>query len=367
MIEKRTSTDGINGAVPFDKRQPWLKFFPRDWQADEGLGQCSLAARGLWIELLAIMHKSPVVGHLLIAGKNPTPMAIALQVRADAKTVSKCLKELEEWNVFSRTAEGVIFSRRMIADSEKYQRDHLNGKSGGNPLLKAKDNAGVGIEVKAKSKPGVNPPDKARSQKPESEEESAATTSTKPASMPPASDPFPPYLNPPVAKPLARRDGAPYWLPLTREAEVYDPLLDVPGLNRWLERPVDPATGQRPPPAARQVKFPFDDATRAEIDARANTKTPLQIKALAGGWDIEEIATMVLDAAKIDPARWRGDYRPLIDWLQADAWPEEHILSAIKRIAGRLGYRAPASLNYFTSAVEAEKIAKGNPHDYSKL
>jgi hypothetical protein len=43
--------------------------------------------------------------------------------------------ELEEHGVFSRTSEGVIYSRRMVRDLAKRQADVENGRKGGNPRL----------------------------------------------------------------------------------------------------------------------------------------------------------------------------------------------------------------------------------------
>lgn len=37
---------------------PWLKFYPTDWRSDPALKMCSLAARGLWIEMIALMHEA---------------------------------------------------------------------------------------------------------------------------------------------------------------------------------------------------------------------------------------------------------------------------------------------------------------------
>jgi len=50
-------------------KQPWLKFFPSDWRADPALRMCSLAARGLWIEMLCLMHEARPHGSLLVNGK----------------------------------------------------------------------------------------------------------------------------------------------------------------------------------------------------------------------------------------------------------------------------------------------------------
>ncbi len=134
-----------------EKRKPWMKFYPGDWQADEGLVQCSLAARGLWIEMIAVMHKSDRYGYLLVAGQKPTVLEIAKQVKSDPKDVAKHLSELEKWRVFSRTEDGIIYSRRMIADDKKAKQDAENGRGGGNPRLKKSH--------PINSLDGVNPPD----------------------------------------------------------------------------------------------------------------------------------------------------------------------------------------------------------------
>jgi hypothetical protein len=162
-----------------------MKFYPADWQADEGLRQCSLASRGLWIEMIAMMHKSAVYGHLLIAGVAPTEQQIAMAVGADLKSVKAGITELESWRVFSRNDAGVIYSRRMISDAEKAKRDRDNGSGGGNPKLRVvssqRDNKGVNPPINHRAASEVKPPDNgvdkaqildARYQKPEEENRS---------------------------------------------------------------------------------------------------------------------------------------------------------------------------------------------------
>jgi hypothetical protein len=69
------------------------------------------------------------------------------------------------------------------------------------------------------------------------------------------------------------------------------------------------------------------------------------------GWQINVAADLVCEAARINDANWRGDWRPLIAWLRDGADLHDHVLPAIKRIAARPNYRPPASLRYFDSAV----------------
>ena len=114
---------------------PWMKFYPQDWRSDEKLRLCSLAARGLWIEMLAIMHRSERYGQLMIGGKAPTEAQLAVQVGTSPQEVQALLSELESAEVFSRTGSGVIYSRRMTRDYKKAQNARKNGKKGGNPKL----------------------------------------------------------------------------------------------------------------------------------------------------------------------------------------------------------------------------------------
>lgn len=128
---------------------PWLKFYPSDWRSDPALRMCSIAARGLWMEMLCVMHENG--GALSVNGKGLTPRQLA--TLAGCPDVDDLLSELEDAGVFSRYEDGTIFSRRMIRDAEKAEQDKANGKKGGNPTIKA----------------GVNPQDKAevKAQKPE--------------------------------------------------------------------------------------------------------------------------------------------------------------------------------------------------------
>jgi alkylated DNA nucleotide flippase Atl1 len=125
---------------------PWLKFYPSDWRADPALRMCSLAARGLWMEMLCLMHEAVPRGSLLVNGQVVTDKQLAALCGVSARDVVTCLAQLQAAGVFSLEDNRTIYSRRMRRDQEKAERDKANGKAGGNPTLKA----------------GVNPPDKAQ-------------------------------------------------------------------------------------------------------------------------------------------------------------------------------------------------------------
>lgn len=123
-------------------KQPWLKFYPNDWRGDLALGPCSIAARGLWMEMLCIMADAEPRGSLVKDGRQLSIKQLAAIARCPIDQVEALLAELEEEGVFSRDEDGTIFSRRMRRDQDKAEQDKANGKKGGSPLLKK----------------GVNPP-----------------------------------------------------------------------------------------------------------------------------------------------------------------------------------------------------------------
>lgn len=132
---------------------PWMKFYPADWRADPKLRMCSIAARGLWMEMVCLMHEAEPYGYLISNGKPVTSRQLASLAGISTGECMKYMLELVSAGVYSIDDEKRIFSRRMVRDKAKADRDRENGKGGGNPKLKPP------------VKEGVNPPDKA--QKPE--------------------------------------------------------------------------------------------------------------------------------------------------------------------------------------------------------
>lgn len=100
-------------------KKPWLKWYPADWRQEPTLRMCSRAARSLWMDMLGLMHDAEPYGHLLINGKRPSNKQLAAVLGDGLKDTEKWLAELEEAGVYSKTEDGTIFSRRMIADGER--------------------------------------------------------------------------------------------------------------------------------------------------------------------------------------------------------------------------------------------------------
>jgi hypothetical protein len=82
------------------------------------------------------MHEGNPYGHLTINGKPPSITQIGANAGITAREAKKLLKELESYGVFSRTEQGIIFSRRMVKDYEFREKSVAHGRKGGNPALK---------------------------------------------------------------------------------------------------------------------------------------------------------------------------------------------------------------------------------------
>ncbi len=121
---------------------PAFQFYPGDWLKDPAIRACSLAERGLCLEIILIMFESPRRGYLLVGDHPPALRELARMVGTSAKQCESLLRGLENKKVFSRDEQGVLFSRRMLRDEEMRQRKKEYGMTGGNPVLmdKHRDN-----------------------------------------------------------------------------------------------------------------------------------------------------------------------------------------------------------------------------------
>ncbi|MCZ2341471.1 MAG: hypothetical protein LC104_06695 [Bacteroidales bacterium] len=120
-------------------KMPAFQFYTGDWLKDSALMACSLAARGLWIDMLCFMHESPVYGHLQYRTETPfSTEDIARLTGCAPEECASLLGELERRGVLDRTASGVIYSRRMVRDHEKRLMSRESGSRGGNPALKGR-------------------------------------------------------------------------------------------------------------------------------------------------------------------------------------------------------------------------------------
>lgn len=115
---------------------PAIQFYPGDWKKDVGVQSLSYHERGIWMELLFLMHESTERGRLLLNGKAPTIESLSRILGIDIKILTKSLQIIIDAGVPSVDPEtGVIYSRRMVRDEKLRQIRKQSGKLGGNPNL----------------------------------------------------------------------------------------------------------------------------------------------------------------------------------------------------------------------------------------
>ena len=141
---------------PKQNRLPWMKWYPADWRADPGLQMCGRVSRSVWVDLIGLMHEATPYGHLYIAGHAPTIKQISAVLSSPVIEIKTSLDELEKFGVLSRLDNGIIYSRRMVRDKLKADKNRERGKLGGNPKLTDQDNLEDNLEVNPQHKKQVN-------------------------------------------------------------------------------------------------------------------------------------------------------------------------------------------------------------------
>lgn len=103
-------------------KDSYIQFFPNDWMSDTELRLLPIEARGLWIDLLCIMHQSE-------SGYRLEYFADGLAKPIDAKRLSLLantseeicevlLRQILSASVASKDDDGFIFSRRLKRDRD---------------------------------------------------------------------------------------------------------------------------------------------------------------------------------------------------------------------------------------------------------
>jgi len=112
--------------------RPAMQWYPDDWLEELSLKSCSLAARGLWADLLNRMWKSPERGTLLKAnGEIPSVEQIALWESRPLAEVEQALNELQREKVCSTRRDGAIYNRRMVREEEQRLNKVRAGRASG--------------------------------------------------------------------------------------------------------------------------------------------------------------------------------------------------------------------------------------------
>ncbi|WP_158924509.1 hypothetical protein [Acidisphaera sp. S103] len=372
----------------------WLKFWPQDWQRDPALKICGIAAQGLWINLLCIMHEGDPYGHLTINGRGATNKQIGMLTGIGEHVADKLIAGLEEAGVFSRTDAGLIYSRRMLRDKAASDAGREHGKGGGNPSLTRRVKK---YEKENGYQGGLTPPinrgDYQGAQTLEAEADIEELRSSAEGGQTAGQGSLLPPDPPTVVKPMTpaqvvqrecleilaefdrknltdrddvravsktramfvkRAGSAEALLTVlrkTQSAGVDSPvgylltlLNEGKASNGTSNATVDPNDGRGIETWCKACNF---EPTTAPTDKKVG-------KWLGHGWIIDRVANDVATAARL-PWNWRGDWTPLRKWLDLGINPRD-ITQTVERMAMMDGYR-PGSLKFFDNAIRQGRAA----------
>lgn len=147
---------------------PAFQFYPGDWRKDPGVQALDYHDRGVWFEMLLLMHESDQRGYLLLNGKPMPEAALARTLglvllnqmdnqednQNPERDLTTTLTTLLTYGVASRCNQtGAIYSRRMVRDENIRKVRQESGKMGGNPVLLNQNST---TQVKQKSTPSVS-------------------------------------------------------------------------------------------------------------------------------------------------------------------------------------------------------------------
>ncbi len=251
-------------------KRPAFQFYPADWRKDVELQSCSMAAQGLWINVMCLAHECEPYGHLTINGKAMTAAQLGRQVGLGAKECEALLAELVDAGVAKKTEEGVIYSKRMVADErlrnvraaggkEGSEYGHLgkeHGSKGGRPRKETGDKKPplVGSE-----EPPINPP-------PSSSSSSSTSVEKEPTVLVPedadASRRPSPCPNEQIVELYHRH------LPTLPRVEVLNDTRKRTIAARWREVLADPDIKSKPDPRTAAIEFfdwYFDHAAKSRF------------------------------------------------------------------------------------------------------
>ena len=117
-------------------RLPAFQFYPADWRKDPGVQSLDFETRGIWWEIICLLHESDERGVLLLNGQPMPEGALCRLLGLDNQKLTTALTTLLTYGVAKRReSDGAIYSKRMVADEKLRQIRKDAGSKGGNPLL----------------------------------------------------------------------------------------------------------------------------------------------------------------------------------------------------------------------------------------
>ena len=170
-------------------KAPSFQFYPADWRKDTAVQMLEFHDRGIWFEMICIMHESTERG-VLVVNSHPMPTeAIARILGLDNQTFNQTLSKLLSYGVAKRReSDGAIYCKRMVEDEKLSQIRREAGKQGGNPSLVNQNGSKTEANGKQTGKQKPTPSSSSSSSvSPSSSSSTSTPISTNPPPSPAAS------------------------------------------------------------------------------------------------------------------------------------------------------------------------------------
>jgi hypothetical protein len=102
------------------------KLIWRDWRSSQTLRICSLAARGLWIELHCIAAEFQ--GPIMLTGRTSPMHQLGRLLGIDPRTLRPLIDELSDQNLVRLTLESAVFADTIkVVSSDNQARNTVSG------------------------------------------------------------------------------------------------------------------------------------------------------------------------------------------------------------------------------------------------
>jgi hypothetical protein len=108
----------------------WTKFYWSNWLGDAKLRSCSIGARGLWMDMLAIAAQNDPVGYIVVRHGTLTTL-LSRVAGIPEEQAEAYFSELFDAGVIHLDEHGRMFDPRMIRDNENLQKAITSGRRGG--------------------------------------------------------------------------------------------------------------------------------------------------------------------------------------------------------------------------------------------
>lgn len=114
------------------EKNPAYQWYPGDWRRDPGVQALDYEHRGVWRELIDMMHWSPERGRLLFASGNiPNDEEVAQMLGIAEAKWKQIRSKLLSTGVAKLDADGAIVCRRMWRDEQTLRARREAGRKGG--------------------------------------------------------------------------------------------------------------------------------------------------------------------------------------------------------------------------------------------